>query len=151
MTSFLYIIANRESIMSQSPAIRRDLRRLAGFMLVYIVLIFATGYVFRHMPPEKPLAYLVAVVPAMPILGVFWTIFRLLVEETDEYMRMLFVRQSLFATAFCLTIMTMSEFLQNYEVVPAGNGGFGATFFWFMGLGIGAIWNRVTGADGPCA
>jgi hypothetical protein len=151
MTSFLYIIANKEPIMSQSPAILRYLRRLAGFMLVYMVLIFATGYVFRHMPPEKPFAYLVAVLPALPILGVFWTIFRLLVEETDEYMRMLFVRQSLFATAFCLTIMTMWEFLQNYEVVPAGNGGFGAAFFWFIGLGISAVWSRITGSDGPCA
>ena len=120
-------------------------------MLVYMILIFATGYVFRHMPPQKPLAYLVAILPALPILGVFWTIFRLLVEETDEYMRMMFVRQSLFATAFCLTIMMMWEFLQNYEVVPAGHGGFGAAFFWFIGLGIGAIWNRITGTDGPCA
>lgn len=137
--------------MSQSPAIRRYLRRLSGFMGVYIVLIFTAGYIFRHMPPEKPLAYAIAILPALPILGVVWTIYRLLVEETDEYMRMLFVKQSLFATAFCLSIMTVWEFLQNYEVVPAGNGGFGAAFFWFVGLGLGAAWNRITGADGPCA
>ena len=68
MTSFLYIVAYLESIMSQSPAIVRYLRRLAGFILVYMVLIFTTGYVFRHLPPEKPLAYLVAVLPALPIL-----------------------------------------------------------------------------------
>lgn len=136
--------------MPPSPAVRRYLRRLAGFMLVYFVLIFAAGYIFRHMPPEKPLAYAVAVLPAFPILGVFWTIFRLLVEETDEYMRMLFVKQSLFATAFCLTIMTVWEFLQNYEVVPPGNGGFGAAFFWFGGLGIGAVWNRFDGSGGDC-
>jgi hypothetical protein len=82
---------------------------------------------------------------------VFWTVFRLLVEETDEYVRMLFVRQSLFATGFCLTVMTVWEFLRNYEVVPAGNGGFGAAFFWFMGLGLGAVWNRFTMNEGGCA
>ena len=133
---------------SWSPAIRRYLHRLALFMLAYMALIFTAGYLFRHAPPHGLLAYAVAVLPALPIIGVFWTVARLLVEETDEYMRMLFVRQTLFATAFCLTVMTVWEFLQNYEVVPPGNGGFGAAFFWFMGLGFGAIWNRVT--LGPC-
>ena len=129
---------------SWSPAIRRYLQRLTLFMLAYMALIFAAGYLFRHAPPHGLLAYAVAVLPALPIIGVFWTVARLLVEETDEYLRMLHVRQSLFATGFCLTVMTVWEFLQNYEVVPPGNGGFGAAFFWFMGLGFGAIWNRVT-------
>lgn len=120
---------------------RRYLQRLALCMAVYVVLIFAAGYVFRHAQPTGALAWAVAILPALPILGVFWTIFRLLSEETDEYLRMMFVRQSLFATAFCLSIMTVWEFLQNYDVVPAGNGGFGAAFFWFMGLGLGGMWN----------
>ncbi len=127
----------------RSPAMRNYLRRLAGFMTVYIVLIFAVGYLFRLAPPTGVLAWIVAVLPALPILGVFWTIARLLAEETDEYIRMMFVRQSLIATAFCLTIMTVWEFLQNYEVVPPGNGGFGAAFFWFVGLGFGGAWNAL--------
>lgn len=120
---------------------RRYLRRLAGFMIAYIVMIFAVGYLFRLAPPIGALAWAAAVLPALPILGVIWTIARLLVEETDEYMRQMLVRQSLFATAFCLSIMTVWEFLQNYEVVPPGNGGFGAAFFWFVGLGLGGVWN----------
>lgn len=128
----------------KSPAMQRYLRRLAVFMVIYVALIFAVGYTFRLLPPTGALAWAVAVLPALPILGVFWTIFRLLAEETDEYLRMMFVRQSLFATAFCLSIMTVWEFLQNYEVVPAGNGGFGAAFFWFMGLGLGGAWNALS-------
>ncbi|MFO6446610.1 hypothetical protein ACLBKU_05640 [Erythrobacter sp. NE805] len=131
-----------------SPAMRRYLRRLAVCMACYVVLIFGVGALFRHAPPSGPLAWGAAILPALPILATFWTIFRLLAEETDEYMRMMFVRQALFATAFCLSIMTVWEFLQNYEVVPAGNGGFGAAFFWFLGLGIGGMWNAVvTRAD----
>jgi hypothetical protein len=128
----------------RSPAMQRYLRRLAGFMVVYVGLLFAVSSIFRLAPPTGVLAWVVAVLPALPILGVFWTIARLLAEETDEYMRQLLVRQSLFATAFCLSIMTVWEFLQNYEVVPAGNGGFGAAFFWFVGLGIGGAWNAIT-------
>lgn len=131
----------------KSPAMRRYLRRLAIAMTAYVVLIFAVGYLFRHAPPAGALAWGVAVLPALPILGVFWTIFRLLAEETDEYMRHLLVRQSLFATAFCLSIMTVWEFLQNYEVVPPGNGGFGTAFFWFVGLGIGGIWNALAARE----
>lgn len=135
---------------SWSPAVRRYTRRLSLFMAGYIALIFLSGYLFRHAPPEKPLAYAVAVLPALPLLGVFWTVARLLVEETDEYLRMLFVRQTLIATAFCLTVMTVWEFLRNYEVVTPGNGGFGAAFFWFIGLGLGAVWNRLTTGTGDC-
>ncbi len=127
-----------------SPAVRRYLVRLAVLMSLYVVLIFTAGYLFRHAPPPGVWAYALAVAPALPIIGVFWAVLRLLVEETDEYLRMLFVRQCLFATGFCLVIMTVWEFLQNYDLVPQGTGGFGATFFWFMGLGIGAIWNRAT-------
>ncbi len=128
----------------RSPAMQRYLRRLAGFMVVYVALIFAVGTVFRTVPPTGVLAWGLAVLPALPILGVFWTIGRLLTEETDEYMRQLLVRQSMFATAFCLSVMTVWEFLQNFEVVPPGNGGFGAAFFWFVGLGLGGAWNALT-------
>lgn len=124
-----------------SPAMRRYVRRLAVCMTIYVVLIFAVGWLFRHAPPTGLLAWGAAVLPALPILGTFWTIFRLLEEETDEYIRHMLVRQSLFATAFCLSIMTVWEFLQNYDVVPSGNGGFGAAFFWFVGLGIGGMAN----------
>ncbi len=134
-----------------SPAVRRYLKRLAVLMSAYIVLIFLAGYLFRHNPPHGVLAYGLAVLPALPIIGVVWTAMRLLVEETDEYMRMLFVRQNLFATGFCLTILTVWEFLQNYDLVAPGNGGFGAAFFWFMGLGIGAALNRRAAGAGDCA
>lgn len=117
-------------------------------MVVYVALIFAVGTVFRMAPPTGALAWVVAVLPALPILGVFWTIFRLLAEETDEYIRYMLVRQSLFATAFCLSVMTVWEFLQNYEVVPPGNGGFGAAFFWFVGLGVGGVWNALANRAG---
>lgn len=127
----------------RSPAMRRYTRRLAVCLAFYIVLIFGVGYVFRIDPPLGVAAWVLASLPALPILGVFWTIFRLLAEESDEYMRHMLVRQVLFATSFCLCIMTVWEFLQNYDVVSPGTGGFGTAFFWFVGLGVGAIGNSL--------
>lgn len=128
----------------KSPATRRYLIRMAVLMSLYVVLIFAAGWAFRHTAIAGPPAYALAIAPALPIIGVFWAIMRLLVEEPDEFIRMLQVRQCLIATGFCLTVMTIWEFLQNYDLVPPGHGGFGAAFFWFVGLGLGAIYNRIS-------
>lgn len=131
-----------------SPAVRRYLTRLVVLMLIYIGLIFAAGWLFRHQPPHGPLAWVLAVLPALPIIGVVGACMRLLVEESDEYVRMLYVRQMLFATGFCLTVMTVWEFFQNYDLVAPGTHGYGTAFFWFMGLGFGDIWNRITARAG---
>ena len=136
----------------KSPATRRYLIRLAVLMSIYLITLFVAVYAFRHNMVSGPLAYPLAVLPAVPIIGVFWAVMRLLVEEPDEYLRMLFVRQALIATGFCLTVMTIWEFLQNFDLVPPGNGGFGAAFFWFMGLGVGALYNwRTVGTTGDCS
>lgn len=135
----------------RSPAMRRYVIRIAVLMTAYIVLLFGSNYLFRHGHPAGVIAYALAVAPALPIVGVFWAVMRLLVEEPDEFVRMLLVRQSLIATGFCLTIVTIWEFLQNFDLVPPGNGGFGAAFFWFMGLGVGALYNKLTvGTSGGC-
>ena len=136
----------------KSPAMRRYLIRLASLMTIYMITLFAAVYAFRHNLVSDPIAYPLAILPALPIIGVFWAVMRLLVEEPDEFLRMLFVRQALIATGFCLTIMTIWEFLQNFDLVPPGNGGFGAAFVWFVGLGVGALYNWLTvGTTGECS
>jgi hypothetical protein len=135
----------------KSPAIRMYLIRLFVLMSIYIITLIAAVTAFKSHAVSGIAAYALAVLPALPIIGVFWAVMRLLVEETDEFIRMLHVRQSLVATGFCLTVMTVWEFLQNFDLVPPGNGGFGAAFFWFMGLGVGALYNRITlGTDTGC-
>ncbi|HEX6218392.1 MAG TPA: hypothetical protein VFZ35_03880 [Sphingomicrobium sp.] len=137
--------------MYRSPAMRRYVIRLFVLISIYLVALFVAVRAFRADAVEGPLAYALAIFPALPIIGVFWAVMRLLVEEPDEFIRMMQVRQCLVATGFCLTVMTIWEFLQNFELVPPGNGGFGAAFFWFAGLGVGAIYNRITLGTAGCA
>ena len=138
--------------MYKSPATRRYMIRMAVLMTVYLIALFAAVRIFRHTDIAGVPAYALAVAPALPIIVVFWAVMRFLIEETDEFIRMLLVRQCLVATGFCLTVMTIWEFLQNFDLLPPGNGGFGAAFFWFIGLGIGAIYNKITmGTIGNCA
>ena len=135
----------------RSPALRRYLIRIAVLMCMYLVTLFVAVKLFKAGAVTGVPAYGLAVLPALPIIGVFWAVMRVMVEEPDEFLRMLLVRQCLFATGFSLTIMTIWEFLQNFDLVPPGNGGFGAAFFWFIGLGFGGVYNKLTiGTAGTC-
>ena len=136
----------------RSAAIRRYVLRLVVLMSLYLISLVAAVTAFRANAVSGPPAYVLAILPALPIIGVFWAVMRMLVEEQDEFLRLLHVRQCLVATGFCLTVMTIWEFLQNFDLVAPGNGGFGAAFFWFIGLPIGALYNRLTlGTAGRCA
>ena len=138
--------------MYRSPAIRRYVIRLLVLMSIYLVTFFIAVRTFRADAVHGVPAYVLAILPAFPIIGVFWAVMRLLIEEPDEFIRLLQVRQCLFATGFCLTVMTIWEMLQNFDLVAKGNGGFGAAFFWFIGLGLGAVYNKLTvGTVGSCA
>jgi hypothetical protein len=135
----------------RSPAMKRYLLRMVILMAIYLVTLFIAARAFRADAVTGVAAYALAIAPALPIIGVFWAVMRFLIEERDEFIRMLQVRQCLVATGFCLTVMTIWEFLQNFDLVPPGNGGFGAALFWFIGLGIGGLYNKLTIGTAGCA
>jgi hypothetical protein len=124
----------------RSPAMRRYVLRLAVATAAYLVtLAIAVRFVGVV---EGPLAYLLALLPGVSVAGMFWAIGRLLAEEQDEYQRMLLVRQSLVATGFTLSVVTIWGFLENFNLVQHVDAFFIAVL-WFFGLGIGAIANKV--------
>jgi hypothetical protein len=116
---------------------RRYTIRIILFMTAY-VLILAGGLTFARGGTEHAQVTLIAlsVISALPIIGVFWAIFRLLVEVDDEYQRLLFAKQTLLATAITLTIVTVWQFLNVYDVVATGPQWMGV--IWFAMLGIAA-------------
>jgi hypothetical protein len=128
--------------MTKSPALKRYNRRVIGLSVVYAVLLFGAVYLFRHHPPAGPVAYVAAVLPAVPIIGIFAVIGRYLVEEKDEYLRDQFVRQTLIASGFALSVATAWGFLENFGLVGHVDGYYAAVL-WFAGLGVGAGVNRL--------
>ena len=133
-----------------APA-KRYLKRLAISMALYMATLFAAvHFVGKHIV-TGPLAYLLAILPGICVCGVFWAVGRLIIEQDDEYQRMLLVRQTLFATAFALSLATIWGFLESVGLVPHIDAYFIA-ILWFAGLGVGAIVNRLTLGDsgGDC-
>lgn len=126
--------------MAMQPEMKRYTVRLFSVMSVYVATLIGVNLWFRHDPPSGPIAYVAAVLPAIPIMGVFVVIGRLLVELRDEYVRMLLVRQSLVATGFALSVCTAWGFLEGFMRVPHVPGYYAAVL-WFSGLGVGGLMN----------
>jgi len=122
--------------------------RLVWLSLLYAGFLISTVYGFKHHLVPQPLKYAVAILPALPIIGIFVAIGRYLVEEQDEYVRMLMVRQTLWASGFTLSLATIWGFLDNFQLVGHVDG-YWVVIAWFVGLGIGGIVNKLTlGAAG---
>lgn len=121
--------------MAMPVYMRRYMVRLAGFMLAYAVILIAglsSQKALANMGAWPPI--MVAGLTALPICGVFWTIYRLLVEMDDEYQRMLMVKQTLLATALTLGTVTFWQFLKVYGVIESGPEWFGVIWLAFWGL-----------------
>ena len=84
--------------MAWNPAMKRYNLRIIWLSLLYGAFLIAAVYGFKHHLLHGPVAYIAAILPALPIIGIFGAMGRYLVEERDEYVRMIIVRQTLWAT-----------------------------------------------------
>jgi len=132
-----------------NPAQRRF--KIAMFMLWLAYMLVLVGVVtyFRNGTPSGVPAYAAAILPALPIVGMFFAIGRYLIEESDEYLRMKMNRQVLVATALTLTVATIWGFLENFDLVRHIDS-YWAAVVWFFGLSVGRLYNRYTIGDGGC-
>jgi hypothetical protein len=136
--------------MARSSAWKRYNVRVIWLSLLYCAFLLPAVYGFKHGLVPGWAAYPVAILPALPIIGIFGALGRYLVEERDEYVRMLIVRQILWASGFTLSIATVWGFLDNFRLVGHADG-YWLIAIWFLGLGLGGIVNRLTlGASVRC-
>jgi hypothetical protein len=137
--------------MARSPARRRYVQRLAVAMAAYLVSLFAAEYLISRALVDGPLMWALALVPGLAVVGAFYAIAMLILEQKDEFVRMLVVRQTLIATGFALSIATVWGFLENFALVPHVPA-YWVAILWFLGFGIGGFVNNKTfGAWGECA
>jgi hypothetical protein len=121
-------------MMHFNPAQRLYAKRFLVLMLSYVAILLAVAWTFNRFHPSGPLAYLLGVLPALPVIGIFLSMGWYLIEETDEYLRLVEAQKSLIATGFMLTIATAWGFLQSFDLLPNVNF-YWAAILWFAGLG----------------
>lgn len=136
--------------MAWSPANKRYSIRVIVLSLIYAGALIAAVTLFRDHRLSGPLAYIVAALPAVPIIGVFVAMGRYLVEESDEYLRMLVIRQTLWASGITLSLATLWGFLESFGLAHH-IAAYYVSVIWFAGLGLGGLINRLTLGDaGRC-
>ena len=135
--------------MARSAAWTRYNWRLIWLSLLYVAFLLPAVYGFKHHLIPGGLRYVVAVLPALPIVGLFVAMGRYLVEEQDEYVRMLRVREMLWAMGLTLSCATIWGFLDNFGLVGHADG-YWIVVLWYFGQGIGSIANKLTLGTSTC-
>jgi hypothetical protein len=136
-------------MVARTAAWKRYNWRAIWLSLAYAIFLIVAVYGFKHQLVPDTLKYVVAILPALPIIGLFLAMGRYLVEEQDEYVRMLMVRQTLWASGFALSGATIWGFLQNFGLLGPVDG-YWIVIAWYFGLGIGGVANKLTLGDGGC-
>ncbi|WP_245409685.1 hypothetical protein [Allosphingosinicella vermicomposti] len=126
--------------MAQGFAIKRYNRAVVLLSIAYVVLLISALVVIKRAGLTGPLAYALAILPALPIIGMFAAIGLYLVRESDEYLRLLRVRQALVASGFALSIATAWGFLEAFDLAPHIEA-YWIAVIWFAGLGVGSCVN----------
>ena len=127
---------------NNSKASHRYLTRMALVMAFYLLTLFAAEHFIEDRGVTGWLAALLALLPGLSFAGVIWIFGALIVEEDDEFYRLLYVRQGLIATGVSFTLAAIWGFLETYNIVdpvPA----FWWPTIWCLGIGIGAIANKL--------
>lgn len=124
-----------------SPAQKAYMRRFLPLMAVYVALLFSAVWLGKQYNATGLAAIALAILPALPLIGVVWALGRLIVEETDEYQRSLNIRQSLIATGFMLSVTSVWGFLESSGQVPHLPL-YWAFIIWCFGLAIGSVVNE---------
>ncbi len=123
--------------MTMPPEIKRYTARLIATMTLYAATLVGVNLWFRFSPPGGALAYVAAILPAVPIALVFVVIGRLLLEMRDEYLRAQMVHDLLIVTGATLSIVTAWGFLEGFGLVGATRHYYVATL-WFGLQGVAA-------------
>src|SRR4051794_34237156 len=121
-------------MIARTAAWKRYNWRVIWLSLLYACFLLAAVYGFKHRLIPDTIKYLAAILPALPIIGLFAAMGRYLVEEQDEYVRMLMVRQTLWASGFALSLATIWGFLENFDLVGHVDGYY-VVIAWYFGLG----------------
>ena len=118
-----------------TKARRRYLYRLAPTMAAYLVFLFITRWVFHNLHPTGLVVYLLAVLPALPLVGTLAIVGLYVAEESDEFERSIIVQSMLWGLGGALSLSTIWGFLEDFANAPHVSTFYVYLFFWiFMGL-----------------
>jgi uncharacterized YccA/Bax inhibitor family protein len=88
--------------------------RFLGTMIVYAVFLVGSVWTFVHFRPTGVLAWLLAILPALAIIGQMAAFALYLAEEKDEFLRNVQIQAMLWGIGGTLAITTTWGFLESF-------------------------------------
>lgn len=120
------------SCMPKDAATRKYNQRFVPTMALYAVFLCISIWIFRHHYPVGPLAYALAVLPALPILGSIVITGLYLVEQQDEFQRNLIIQSMLWGIGLTMAVLTVWGFLELLIDIPHFQAYLAYPMFWFF-------------------
>jgi hypothetical protein len=115
-----------------NPAVRRYIWRFSGVMVLYVLFLVLAVWEFKHGHPTGGLAYLLAVLPSLPIIGGLVIVGVYLAEEKDEFQRTVLVQSMLWGIGATLAVTSVWGFLENFVQVVHFDLYLVFPLFWFF-------------------
>jgi hypothetical protein len=129
--------------ITNNPAARRYYRRLIVTLLLYAASLAISIGVFIHFRPTGPLAYALAILPAIPVIGILAVFGLYLAEEKDEFQRFIGIQAMLWGIGGLLAVTTVCGFLESFVHIPHLNPINDFAIFWlFAGISIPVLLAR---------
>lgn len=129
--------------LTNNPAARRYLRRNLITMLLYALSLVLSISVFLRYHPTGLVAWLLAVLPALPLTGLLAIFGLYLAEEKDEFQRFIGVQSMLWGIGGTLAVTNIWGFLESFVHVRHLNPILDAVIFWiFVGISIPFLLGR---------
>ncbi len=100
--------------LTNNPAARRYFRRNLITILLYALSLALSISVFLRYHPTGPLAWLLAVLPALPLTGLLAIFGLYLAEEKDEFQRFIGVQSMLWGIGGTLAVTNIWGFLESF-------------------------------------
>lgn len=108
-----------------SPLQRRSLQMFGGNLSLIVGISVASQYFVEHGHPSKTVALCLAVLVAIPVVGIMAVVGRYLRQETDEFVRLLVTQALLWGLGLTMVVNTMmgllTQFYPIYRLPPILN------------------------------
>lgn len=118
--------------LPDNAAARRYTRRFIPAMLSYAIGLVLAIETVQHLHLPAPLLYLVALLPALPILATIFIVGLYLTEEQDEFQRNVFIQSILCGLGITLAVTTTWGFLELLAGIPHFQTYLVYPLFWFF-------------------
>jgi hypothetical protein len=102
------------TIPGMTPAKRRYLIRFTSTMGVYLIAVLAVVRYLVRSHPTGPILYVLAVLPALPIIGSIVVVGLYIAEESDEFQRRLIEWSLLWGIGGTLATTSVWGFLEMF-------------------------------------